>query len=65
MVVFEEIDFLKKRNKGVFVSKRNFENLNIKLNYIMKNYKKIQKDIKSNKKVTFNIFSKSFIKHFI
>jgi len=65
VVVFEEINFLKKRNKGVFVSKRNFENLNIKLNYIIKNYKKIQKDIKSNKKVTFNIFSKSFIKHFI
>ena len=65
VIIFEEIEFLKKENKGIFVSKRNFESLNVKINYIMKNYKKIQKTIKLNNRITFEIFSNNFIKYFI
>jgi len=43
---------VKKNFKGIFICKRNYRDLLIAINYIMKNYKKIIKKIKLNKIVT-------------
>ena len=49
VIIFDEIDHVIGKKKGVFVSKRNFINLLGTLNQIKKNYKKIQKEMKKNK----------------
>ena len=52
VIVFEDIKHVKKNFKGIFICKRNDQDLLIAINYIMKNYKKIIKKIKLNKIVT-------------
>jgi glycosyltransferase involved in cell wall biosynthesis len=49
VIIFEDIKHVIGDKKGIFVSKRNFINFFGTLNNIQKNYKKIQKDMKSNK----------------
>ena len=64
IILFEDISFLSKNNKGVFVSKRNFKSFKNKVNFILKNYYKIQNSIKKNKKITSSSFDQSFLKYF-
>jgi len=49
VIIFEDIKHVIGDKKGIFVSKRNFINFLGTLNNIKKNYKKIQKDMKTNK----------------
>jgi glycosyltransferase involved in cell wall biosynthesis len=49
VIVFEDIKHVIGDKKGIFVCKRNYINFFGTLNNIKKNYKKIQKDMKSNK----------------
>ena len=49
VIVFEDIKHVIGDKKGIFVCKRNFINFFGTLNNVKKNYKKIQKDMKSNK----------------
>ena len=60
VVIFEDIEHVIGKKKGVFVSKRNFSNLLGTLNHIRKNYKKIQKEMIKNKLPT----NKEFIEKF-
>ena len=45
MIVFDDIEHVIGDKKGIFVAKRNFLNFFGTLNYIKKNYKRIQKDM--------------------
>ena len=45
---FEDIKHIITNQKGIFVSKRNFVSLFGTLNYIKKNYNKIQKELRKN-----------------
>ena len=49
MIIFEDISYIIRDKKGVFVSKRNIESFSETLEYVIKNYYEIQKDIKKNK----------------
>ena len=49
VIIFDEISHVVGDNKGVFVAKRNFADFFSVLNHIKKNYKKIQKELASNK----------------
>ena len=49
IIVFEDIKHVVDDKKGIFVAKRNFADLFSVLNYIKKNYKKIQKELATNK----------------
>ena len=49
VVIFEEIKHVIGDKKGIFISKRNYTNFLNTINYIKKNYKKIQKDMIKNK----------------
>ena len=60
VIIFEEISHVIGNKKGIFVTKRNFLNFFGTLNYIKKNYKKIQKDMMKNKLPT----NKEFITEF-
>ena len=62
VIIFEEIEHVIGEKKGIFVAKRNFLNFFGLLNYIKKNYKKIQKDMKKNKLPTNKEFIDKFIK---
>ena len=60
VIIFEEIKHVIGDKKGIFVSSRNPKNFLEKINYIKKNYKKIQEDMKTN-----NLPSKqNFLKQF-
>ena len=48
VIIFEEIKHIIGEKKGIFVTKRNFLSLFKMLNYIKKDYKKIQKEMKKN-----------------
>jgi glycosyltransferase involved in cell wall biosynthesis len=48
MIIFEEISYISQNRKGVFISKRNIDSFMQTTNYIMKNYKEIQKNIEKN-----------------
>ena len=48
VIIFDEIKHIVGNKKGIFVSKRNTESFMEKINYIKKNYIKIQEDIKNN-----------------
>ena len=61
VLVFDEIEHVIGDKKGIFVAKRNFFNFFGTLNHIKKNYIKIQKDMKKNKRPT----NKEFIDKFI
>ena len=49
MIIFEDIDYIVKDRKGIFISKRDVDSLSESINYIMQNYQKIQKNIEQNK----------------
>ena len=49
VIVFNEIDHVKREREGVFVCKRNIQDLKIKIDYIMSNYDLIQSKIEKNK----------------
>ena len=49
VIIFEEIKHVIQSRKGIFVSKRNSVSFLETINYIIKNYKDIQKEMKKNK----------------
>ena len=49
VIIFEDIQHVKKDRKGVFICKRNFEDLEKTINYISDNFFSIQLEIKKNK----------------
>ena len=49
VIVFNEIDHVKREREGVFVCKRNIQDLKLKIDYIMGNYDLIQSKIRKNK----------------
>ena len=56
VIIFPEISHVKRNRKGVFICERNSTSLNNKIKFILKNYKIIQKQMKTNKlpnKITF------------
>jgi len=52
IIIFEDIKHVQKNFKGIFVCKRNAEDLFTTINYIMNNYKKIKNKINLNKITT-------------
>ena len=62
VVIFDEIKHVIGNKKGIFVAKRNFLNFFGTLNFIKKNYKKIQKDMMKNKLPTNKEFIEEFVK---
>ena len=60
VIIFKDIEHVIGKKKGIFVAKRNFLNFFETLNYIKKNYNKIQKDMMRNKLPT----NKEFIEEF-
>ena len=58
VIIFKDIQHVKRDREGVFVIDRNLKSLNEKINYINNNYKSINKKIKKNKLPT----KKSFIR---
>ena len=49
VIIFKEIEHVKRDRLGVFVCERNFESLNNKINHILNNYQNIFNEIKMNK----------------
>lgn len=49
VIIFKEIEHVIGDYKGIFVTKRDSENLIETINYIMNNYLKIQNEMKQNK----------------
>lgn len=49
VIIFEEIKHVIQNRKGIFVSKRNSSSFLETINYIIKNYKDIQEEMKKNK----------------
>ena len=49
IVIFEDIAYVAKDRKGVFISKRDIDSFVKTLKYIMQNYQEIQKNIQKNK----------------
>jgi glycosyltransferase involved in cell wall biosynthesis len=56
VLIFEDIKHIIKNTKGIYVSKRNLNDFLEKIDYIMKNYKFIQKQILKNNFPKRNIF---------
>ena len=48
VIIFEDIAYIVKDRKGIFVSKRNIDSFSETTKYVMKNYQEIQKGIKKN-----------------
>ena len=49
VIIFEEIEHIIQNREGIFVSKRNTKSLVKTIDFIMKNYTKIQENIRKNK----------------
>jgi glycosyltransferase involved in cell wall biosynthesis len=64
VIIFEEIQHIKKNYQGVFVARRTSEGLKKTILYIRKNYNNIQSKMKLNRLQTHQDFIKSFIKIF-
>ncbi len=62
VIIFDDIEHVIGDKKGIFIAKRNFLNFFGILNYIKKNYKKIQKDMMKNKLPTNKEFIEEFVK---
>ena len=62
VIVFSEINHVKSELKGVFITNRNTKDLKKTIIYILKNYKKIQLKMKSNKITTKEKFQEDLIK---
>jgi len=52
---------VKSNYKGIFVCKRNIKDLKIKINYIIKNYSKIQSKMYKNKLIAKKKFQRKLI----
>ncbi len=61
VIIFEDIKHVKTTYKGVFISKRDSINLKKTINYILKNYSKIQKEMRKNTLITKKQFQKKLI----
>ena len=48
VIIFEDIEYIIRNKKGIFVSKRDINSFKEKVKYIMKNYKEIQKNMEKN-----------------
>jgi glycosyltransferase involved in cell wall biosynthesis len=48
VIIFEEIAYILNNKKGIFIAKRNIQSLRETVNYILKNYKKIQDEMNKN-----------------
>ena len=48
VIIFEDIKYIVRNKKGIFVSKRNLDSFLKNVEYIKQNYYKIQKDIENN-----------------
>jgi glycosyltransferase involved in cell wall biosynthesis len=48
VIIFEDIAYVKKEKKGIFITKRNIHSLTETTKYIMKNYNLIQKEMEKN-----------------
>ena len=48
VIIFEDIDYIVRDKKGIFVSKRDLHSFSETTNYIMDNYKEIQKKMEKN-----------------
>ena len=62
VIIFKEIKHVKLNFKGVFVCDRESSSLDEKINYILNNYKKIQKEMKKNILPSKKNFHKELIK---
>lgn len=62
VIIFDEIKNVVKGRKGIFISKRNHKNLHETIELIVKNYKKIQKEIKKNNLPNKTEFTDSLVK---
>ena len=58
VIIFEEIRHVQRNRKGIFICKRNEEDLKNKINFILRNFPKIQDEIKQNNLPT----NQSFLK---
>ena len=48
VIIFEDIEYIIRDKKGIFVSKRDLNSFSETANYIMENYKEIQKKMEKN-----------------
>ena len=48
VIIFEDIDYIIRDKKGIFVSKRDLNSFSETTKYIMDNYKEIQKKMEKN-----------------
>ena len=48
VIIFEDIEYIMRNKKGIFVSKRDMNSFIEKTKYIMENYKEIQKNMEKN-----------------
>ena len=62
VIVFKEIKHVKFNFSGIFICERKAYNLEKKINYILQNYKNIQKQMKRNNLPSKNKFQKDLIK---
>ena len=62
VIVFKEIKHVKFNFSGIFICERKAYNLEKKINYILQNYKNIQKKMKRNNLPSKNKFQKDLIK---
>ena len=62
VIIFDDIKHVVGNNKGVFVTKRNYLSFYDTLSFIKKHYKKIQKEMKTNKLSTNKEFIEQFAK---
>ncbi len=61
VIIFEDIKHVVGEKRGIFVSKRTFEELSYNINYIINNYKKIQTEMEKNVLPTKKDFLKDLI----
>lgn len=62
VIIFKEIQHVKLNYKGIFVCERKISNLKKCINYIMKNYKKIQSEMTQNKLQNRNNFQNQLLR---
>ena len=61
VIIFKDIQHVAYKKKGVYVCDRKASSLSKKVNFIIKNYRKIQKTIKKNNFPLKNEFQKQFL----
>ena len=61
IIIFEEIKHILDNRNGIFICKRNKRNIDKTINYIFKNYKKIQREISKNNFYTKDNFKKELL----